>query len=171
MNLDDGYYNPIDTEDPDEPVSEEIVEDEEGTEDDPMETDGEEVPDVDIPEEGDDDPIGNIVGGWLKNQSAESEAPRGEELELLTSINESKFLKELIRLRKSGYTDEQIQRGLGATYSKMYGEDKRPQAQEEDEPQELDLTDPRTLAAFIQQQVQSAITPLAKQREEETEYE
>lgn len=171
---DGGYYNPIDDEaiETDTDV-EEVVEEEEPLEgEEPEEvTDGEEPEEGEETEDDDDDPIGNIVGDWMKNQSTESQAPRGEEMEILSVINDSDLIKELIKLKREGrYSDEQIKRGLGSTYWKMYGDGKQaPQQQQQEDDEPLDLTDPRVLASFIQQQVQSAITPY-EQKNQQKEY-
>lgn len=170
---DEGYYNPIDDEaiESDTDV-EEVVEGDEPPEEieETEEVEGGESEEIEETEEDDDDPIGNIVGDWMKNQSTESQAPRGEEMEILSVIQDSDLIKELIKLKREGkYSDEQIKRGLGSTYWKMYGDGKQaPQAQQE-ESEELDLTDPRVLASFIQQQVQSAVAPY-EQKNQQKEY-
>lgn len=170
---DEGYFNPIDDEaiESDTDV-EEVVEGEESPEEteETEETDGEETTGIDEPGEDDDDPIGNIVGDWIKNQSTESQAPRGEEMEILSVIHESDLIKELIKLKREGrYSDEQIKRGLGSTYWKMYGDGKQSPQQQQEESEELDLSDPRVLASFIQQQVQSALIPF-EQKNQQKEY-
>jgi hypothetical protein len=171
MLVNNGYFNPVDEELENELEAEENTDELEGedaTEDSEIE-DGIETEDEGEASEGeeeDDDPIGNIVDNWMTNQTQESPAPRGEEYELLNTINESRFMKELIRLKKSGYTDEQIQRGLGTTYAKMYGVESGIQEREEEQ-QGIDLTDPRMLAQFIQEQIQQGLNPI-KQRDEQS---